>query len=61
MCTAVAADPPSEAGDDLMAYFRNVHRLRDTLGEMVRRLKDDPEGWYRRNKLAFPGERASAA
>ena len=38
-----------------------VHRLRDTLGEMVRRLKDDPEGWYRRNKLAFPGERASAA
>jgi nucleoside-diphosphate-sugar epimerase len=38
-----------------------VRRLRDTLGEMVRRLKDDPKGWYAKNKLPFPEEKASAA
>jgi nucleoside-diphosphate-sugar epimerase len=27
------------------------HRLRDTLDEMVRRLKRDPKGWYERNGL----------
>jgi len=33
-----------------------VHRLRDTLGEMVSRLKRDPRGWYERNKLTPPEE-----
>ena len=30
------------------------HRLRDTLDEMVRRLRRDPHGWYERNGLPVP-------
>jgi nucleoside-diphosphate-sugar epimerase len=32
------------------------HRLRDTLPEMVRRLKRDPAHWYRENNLPPPDE-----
>ncbi len=32
------------------------HRLIDTLPEMVRRLKADPVGWYRKNKLSLPDD-----
>ena len=32
------------------------HRLRDTLDEMVRRLKRDPVAWYRENGLPPPDE-----
>jgi nucleoside-diphosphate-sugar epimerase len=30
------------------------HRLRDTLPEMIERLKRHPERWYEKNKLSFP-------
>jgi nucleoside-diphosphate-sugar epimerase len=30
------------------------HRLRDTLPEMIRRLKQDPRNWYRTNGLPLP-------
>lgn len=32
------------------------HRLRTTLDEMVRRLKQNPAAWYRRNDLPVPDE-----
>jgi nucleoside-diphosphate-sugar epimerase len=32
------------------------HRLRDTLEEMIRRLRRDPRQWYRTNKLPLPDD-----
>ena len=32
------------------------HRLRETLPEIIRRLKADPPAWYQKNKLPPPGE-----
>lgn len=32
------------------------HRLRDTLAEMIRRLKRDPRQWYQKNDLPLPKE-----
>jgi hypothetical protein len=32
------------------------HRLRTTLDEMTRRLKQDPAAWYRNNDLPVPDE-----
>lgn len=32
------------------------HRLRDTLPEMVRRLKANPRRWYEINQLPYPGD-----
>ncbi len=40
--------------------FAPTYRLRTGLDEMLRRLKQDPRRWYRRNRLPFPegrGER----
>lgn len=34
------------------------HRLRSTIPEMIRRLKADPAGWYKRNGLKPPDEAA---
>jgi nucleoside-diphosphate-sugar epimerase len=34
--------------------WQATHRLRRTLPEMVSRLKRDPDGWYRANKLKAP-------
>ena len=34
--------------------WQATRRLRDTLPEMVSRLKRDPEAWYRTNKLKAP-------
>jgi nucleoside-diphosphate-sugar epimerase len=36
------------------------HRLRDTLPEMIERLKRDPEGWYTANNLPVPEDVASS-
>jgi nucleoside-diphosphate-sugar epimerase len=33
------------------------HRLSATLPEMIRRLKQDPEGWYNANKLPVPDDK----
>ncbi len=30
------------------------HSLRDTIPKMIAALKNDPEGWYRENRLTFP-------
>jgi nucleoside-diphosphate-sugar epimerase len=38
-------------------HWKPKHRLRDTLPEMIRRLKRDPERWYEKNKLRFPEEK----
>lgn len=38
-----------------------MHRLRSTLPEMVGRLKRDPSGWYRTNKLEAPRELSKPA
>jgi nucleoside-diphosphate-sugar epimerase len=35
-------------------HWEPKHRLRDTLEEMIRRLKADPERWYKENKLPLP-------
>ncbi|MFN3322537.1 MAG: NAD-dependent epimerase/dehydratase family protein [Bryobacteraceae bacterium] len=35
------------------------HRLRRTLPEIIRRLNQDPAGWYQRNKLRLPVRRAA--
>jgi nucleoside-diphosphate-sugar epimerase len=32
------------------------HRLRDTLEEMIRRLRRDPRQWYGTNKLPLPDD-----
>lgn len=37
------------------------HRLRDTLPEMIRRLKADPRSWYEENKLPVPEDLTTAA
>jgi nucleoside-diphosphate-sugar epimerase len=34
--------------------WQPVNRLRDTLPEMIRRLKQDPEKWYKMNGLSWP-------
>jgi len=34
------------------------HHLRDTLPEMIRRLNEDPRGWYELNGLPWPEEQA---
>lgn len=34
--------------------WRPKHRLEDELPAMIRNLKDDPAGWYERNKLPAP-------
>lgn len=36
--------------------WKPVRRLRDTLPEIVRRLKDDPRQWYKENHLDVPDE-----
>ncbi len=33
-----------------------IHRLRDTLPEIIRRLKRDPRKWYEMNHVPWPGE-----
>jgi nucleoside-diphosphate-sugar epimerase len=38
-------------------HWRPKHRLRQTLPEMIRRLKRDPERWYEKNKLSFSEEK----
>jgi nucleoside-diphosphate-sugar epimerase len=35
------------------------HRLRDTLPEMIRRLKQDPRKWYEKNGLSWPEDEES--
>lgn len=37
------------------------HSLRETLPAMVHKLKIDPEGWYKENKLEWSGSAAEAA
>ncbi len=32
------------------------HRLIETLPSMIKALKSDPEGWYRRHKIHMPGK-----
>lgn len=32
------------------------HRLRETIGEILRRLKENPRSWYKTNKLNYPGD-----
>jgi nucleoside-diphosphate-sugar epimerase len=39
--------------------WKPKHRLRNTLPEIVRRLKADPEGWYEVNGLRIPEESSS--
>ena len=38
-----------------------TRRLRDTLPEMIARLRRDPRGWYAANKLPWPEARQAAA
>lgn len=37
------------------------HSLRDTLPEMIERLKEDPEGWYEENRLSAPSDLEESA
>jgi nucleoside-diphosphate-sugar epimerase len=39
--------------------WRPRHRLRDSLDEMLRRLKSDPRRWYETNKLPLPDDVAA--
>jgi len=38
-----------------------THRLRDTLGEMISRLKRDPRRWYEMNQLTPKDEKGKDA